>query len=192
MWPVTPKKFASAADLIGTGQLDKSYAEVKKQLAGAADFAPDEKSAGEKLQAYLESAAAEAQGDAKSAFDSGRIYDAHKRLEMFAKASPPFPATPDCAKLLAEIEASPDFKNEMKAGEQFIAAQDLERTEAYSDAFKAYKAIVKSLAATKMSAFAKDKALDLIRRGMCGYEPSCEKCTAAKKACVKHEEKVKL
>ena len=111
---------------------------------------------------------------------------------MFAKASPPFPATPDCVKLLTEVEASPDFKNEMKAGEQFIAAQDLERTEAYSDAFKAYKAILKGLATTKMSAFAKTKAEELIKRGMCGYEPSCEKCMSAKKACAKHEEKVKL
>jgi hypothetical protein len=189
---IWPKKFATTADLIATGALDKSYAELKKQLAGAADFNPDEKNAATKLQTFLEGSAVEAQSDAKNLFSSGRIYDAHKRLEMFAKAAPPFPATPDCAKLMTEVEAAPDFKNEMKAGEQFLAAQDLERAQNYSDAFKAYKAIVKGLATTKMAGFAKDKAEDLIKKGMPGYEPACEKCMAAKKACEKHAEKVKL
>jgi hypothetical protein len=189
---VWPKKFATTSELIGSGALDKSYAEFKKQLAGAADFSADEKAAATKLQTYLEAAAVEAQTEAKTLFDGGRIYDAHKRLEMFAKATPAFPATPDCAKLTAEIEAVPEYKNEMKAGEQFLAAQDLERAQSYSDAFKAYKAIVKTLATTKMAAIAKDKAEDLNKRGMLGYVPACEKCMAAKKACEKHAEKGKL
>jgi len=189
---IWPKKFASTADLIGTGALDKSYAEFKKQLGGAADFTPEEKSAATKLQTFLEGSAVEAQNDAKNLFSGGRIYDAHKRLEMFAKAAPPFPATPDCAKLMVEVEAAPDYKNEMKAGEQFLAAQELERAQAYSDAFKAYKAIIKSLATTKMADFAKKRAEDLMSRGMLGYEPACEKCMEAKKACEKHAEKGKL
>lgn len=189
---IWPKKFATTAELIASGALDKSYAEFKKQLAGAADFNDDEKNAATKLQTFLEGSAVEAQSDAKNLFSGGRIYDAHKRLEMFAKAAPAFPATPDCAKLMAEVEAAPEFKNEMKAGEQFLAAQDLERAQAYSDAFKAYKGIAKGLATTKMAAFAKEKAEDLIKRGMLGYEPACEKCMAAKKACEKHAEKAKL
>jgi tetratricopeptide (TPR) repeat protein len=187
-----PKKVSKVADLITTGQLDKSYAELVKVLEGADEFTAEEKAAADKLQAFLEGAAVEAQADARALFDGGYILNALKRVEMFAKAKPPFPATEDCVKLLAEIEALPGLKAELKAGEQYLAAQDLERAGKFSDAFKAYKAIVKGAADTKMAAIARTDAESLIEKGLPGYESVCAECRDAEKACEKHAEKVKL
>jgi len=190
--PIWPKLFAKAADLITADQLDKSYAELRKVLDAGKELNPEEKAAGDKLKAHLEGAAAEALADAHVIFDAGRVYDAHERLAIFAAAKPPFPATPDCARLLGELEALPDYKAEMKAGEQYVAALELERTKKYSDAFKACKAIVKTFGSTKLANVAKAEAESLIERGLPGFDVNCDACRTGKRACDKHAEKVKL
>jgi len=189
---IWPKKFDKVAGFITADQLDKSYAELTKALVAAAEFTPDEKAAADKLKAFLEGAAVDAVAEARAAFVDGRIYDAHERVRSFALAKPPFPATPDGATLLAEMEALPDFKNEMKAGEQFLAAKAIERKGEYSDAFKAYRAIVKGLADTKMAAVARAAAEGLNERGLPGYDPNCNACETGRQACEKHAEKLKL
>jgi hypothetical protein len=190
--PLWTKKFSKVADLIATGQLDKSWAELTKLQAGEAELAADEQAAATKLKAYLEGAAVEAQAQARTLLDTGFVLNAQKRVEMFAKANPPFPATAECAKLLAEIEAVPGYKAEIKAGEQFLAAESLERENKFSEAFKAYKAIVKGAADTKLAANAKAAAERLIDDGMPGFSPSCQECRKAQSACEKHAEKLKL
>jgi hypothetical protein len=190
--PLWPKKLAKVSDLIATGQLDKSYAELKKAQAGADEFTPEEKAAFDKLQAFLEGAAAEAHTEGRALLDAGYVLNARTRIEPFAKAEPPFPATADCVKLLAELEAVPEYKAELKAGEKYLEAQELERAGEYLDAFKAYKAIVNGFEATKMAGIARTEAEQLITEGKPGYDRNCQDCRAAKRACADHAEKVKL
>lgn len=190
--PIWPRKFSKVAELIAADQFDKSWAELAKVLEGQGEFAPDEQAAADKLKAYLESLAVDAAAAGQTAFSEGRVYDAHRTVGMFAHADPPLTATPDCAKLLAELEALPEFKDEMKAGEKYAEGMELERAGKYADAFKAYKGIGKSFPLTKMGGVATTSAQSLIDRNLPGYERSCSDCRTGKQACPKHLKKLKL
>jgi ribosomal protein L22 len=187
---IWPKKLEKVADLIRVQQYDKAYADVTKLLAGGLD-APDVPKA-DKLKVYLERCSADAVAEGRELLDKGRIYEAHRRITPFAAAATPFPNAEEAKKLLADVEAVPAFKEELKGGELFVAAQDLEAARNYLDAFDGYKAVFKKYGSTRIGAAAKERAEDLIRRGMPGYAPECESCVRQKKACDKHAEKVKL
>ena len=91
-------------------------------------------------------------------------------LEPYSSAIPPFPTTTDSATLLKELQALPDFKKEVTGGEGFLAAEAIEETGEYLEAFEAYKSVAKKLAGTKIGDDAKARAERLRTEGKPGYE----------------------
>jgi len=188
MWP---KKLAGAAKMLRDGKVGEAWAELQT-LKAAGGFDDREKSVHEKFCAYVTDVSASAVKDAEEQFKKDLVYSAFQKVSSIANAKPELPATADAKKLLTEIQAVPGFDAEMKGGELFAKARGLEESEDYLGAFNAFKDVMKKAAGTKIADIAKKKAESLINRGMPGYEPVCEKCTKAKKACEKHAKPVKL
>ena len=186
IWPAKLQKSIAA---LRAGDLAKAYAEAKK---AAGDVDADDKPAQEKIASFLESTAADALGAARALSKEGRIAAAVEAATPIAKAEPPFPATEDAKKLVAELEATPNYKLEVQGGAAFAAADALEAEEKYLDAVEGYRAVIKKAAGTKIAELAEKRAKGLVEKGMPGYSPSCEKCHGAKKACEKHAKPVKI
>jgi len=189
--PLWPKKVNKVAELASGGQKGKAYAELRG-LLGKGGLADDEQKAADKLLAWLEGEAQDALDNARKSYAEGHVYEAVLATRPYAAAKPPFPVTEDAASFLAELEALPSFKGEMKGGELFAEGKDLELSREYLDAFDAYKKIVKKYGDAKIAEVAREAAEDLMARGMPGYEKACPSCMDHKRACDKHLEAVRL
>lgn len=188
MWP---KKLAGAAKLLRDGKLGDAWVELQKV---GADTGLDEreKAVHAKFVAHVQDTSAAAVKDALADFKKDLVYSAFVKANAIAEAKPPLPATEDAKTLVAEIKAVANFEAEMKGGELYAKARELEEAQDYLGAVNGFKDVIKKAAGTKVADMAKAKAENLISRGMPGFSPVCEKCAKAKKACDKHAKPVKL
>jgi hypothetical protein len=188
--PLWPKSLGKVTKLM-MGDPIKAYGELKKLIADA-KVSEAEKPYVDSFVAFLEGQAQQALEDARSLRDSGLVLKALRKVEAYSTSVTPFPSTPDCATLVKELQAFPDFKREIAGGEAYLAAEKLEKEDEYLDAFEGYKSVSKKFAGTKIADNAKFKAEKLRTDGLPGYEPNCNDCRRAKRACDKHREDVKL
>jgi hypothetical protein len=188
--PLWPKSLSKVTKLM-LGDGVKAYAELRKLVDGG-KVAEADKPYVDSFVAYLEGQAKSALEKARGFQEKGHVLKAVRALEPFSSAVPPFPTTTDSATLLKELQALPDFKKEVTGGEQFLAAEALEETGEYLEAFEAYKSIAKKFAGTKVGDNAKAQAERLRTEGMPGYESACEGCRKSRRACEKHKKDVKL
>lgn len=188
MWP---KKLANAAKMLRESKLGDAWVELQKV---GADTGLDarEKAVHQKFVTYVQDTSSAAVKDAEADFKKDLVYAAYTKASSIADAKPPLPASDDAKKLVGEIKAFPNFDAEMKGGEVFAKARELEESQDYLEAVNAFKDAMKKAPGTKIADMAKAKAENLISRGMPGFSPVCEKCAKAKKACDKHAKPVKL
>lgn len=188
MWP---KKLAKSATLLRNGKLSEAWADLEAlKTAGGLD--EKEQKAFDKFSTYVTEFAATAVKKGGELFKQGNAYAAVGAVEPIANAKPAMPSAEDAQKLLAEIKAMPKFDVEMKGGEMYAAAFAKEEAQDFLGAVNGYKDITKKAEGTRIAELALARAKDLVERGMPGYEPPCEKCQKAKRACAKHAEVVKL
>jgi len=188
---IWPKKLSAAAVLLRNGKLGEAWAELQTvKTAGGLD--DREQKTHEKFTTFITDSSAAVVKLGEDLFKKDLIYAAAQKVESIANAKPALPATEAAQKLLAEMKAAPMYDAEMKGGELFAAAAAKEEAQAYTDAFNAFKDVTKKAEGTKIAAVALKRAESLVKRGMPGFEPACEKCAKAKKACEKHAKPVKL
>jgi peroxiredoxin len=186
--PLWPKRLDKAQAQLASGQYDKAYVEAKK--LDQAQLSEEEARARGKLVAHLESLALACEEEARRLLDKNRVYEAHLRIAPIARCEPPFPNGADAREFLAALEALPDFKNEMKAGQLFVEAQELELVWNHPKAVEQYRAIAKKYDKLKIAAAVADRLAELRSRNMLIYVRDCEECLQAQKACAKHTEPV--
>lgn len=189
--PLWPKKLAGALERIREEQLAAAWIEVSDVLASA-QSAPVQPVA-EKLRAQVEALALELEADARKLFAAGRLFEA-KRSASTLIAKPGKPALPNaeaCAKLLAEIAASPDSDAELRAGPAFVAAYELELERDFGAAFEKYRAFAKQNGRLKIGSAAQARIDDFRARGVVGYSKACPDCALHSKACAAHAEKAR-
>jgi hypothetical protein len=186
-----PKSIAKATKLMRENELDKSYGEILKLLAGGKVSEAD-MPAVEGFKAYLEDQATLALSDAKKFQEDGLLYMATQRLEAFAEAEPPFPATADCLALQTSLEAVPDFKKEVKGGKAYMEAKQEQDAGEYTDAVKGFKTVYKKYDGTRIADRARADAQEIVDQRKTGYKAHCMDCRKARRACEKHYEEVKL
>jgi len=186
-----PKSVAKATKLMRANELDKSYGEILKLLAGGKVSEAD-MPAVEGFKAYLEDQAATAFTDAKKFQEDGLISMATLRLEAFAEAKPPFPATADCLALQSSLEAVPDFKKEVKGGKAYMEAKQEQDAGEYTDAVKGFKSVYKKYEGTRIADRARADAREIVDQRKTGFKSHCTPCRQARRACDKHYEEVKL
>ena len=186
---VWPKDVQEAVQLAVSGKKAEAYAELAELRASGSE---DVKPAAEKVATWIEGEAAAALEQARKDAEAGLVLRAVQGAEQYAKAKTPLPASADAAKLLAELEAMPAFKDELKAGEMFAEGQALEQELEYTKACEAYKKLLKRYGETKAAGPAKAAAQRLIDEGMPGYAKACQACQTGRRACAKHAEVVKL
>lgn len=188
MWP---KKLVGAATLLRNGKIGEAWVELQTvKTAGGLD--DREKGVSEKFITYVSEVSSSAVKSAQELLKQDRVFAAMKKAESIANAKPELPATPDAAKLVAEIKALPTFDLEMKGGELFAGALAKEEAQDYIAAVNGYKDVMKKAEGSKIADAAKKQAELLIQKGMPGFEPVCDKCNKAKKACEKHAKPMKL
>jgi len=188
LWPKSLSKVVKALE---AGKTDAAYGALLKLLDGGKLGEADGTIAGQ-FRSYLEGQAALAHEAGRKLLDEGFAWRAAGKVELYAEAKTPFPASADCAALLAEIAALPSFKKEMKGGELFAEAEALLDERDYTAAIKAWVSITKKCKGTRIAEHARARAAELARKGMAGYKSTCERCQQAKQACSKHAETVKL
>jgi len=141
-----PKSLGKARKAWWEGEFGKSYAAVasvveKGKLKGAE---------AERVEALLEWMKEYANGkvaEASQLAADGWVYRAMVTLSDIADSKVELPCQEECQKLLDELEARPDFKREMKAGEAFEEAAYLEKTnprkaiEEFQSVAKKYKGL---------------------------------------------------
>ena len=187
MWP---KKLAEAAGLLRMGKIGEAWGELQALKPG--DLDEREKSTHEKFITYVTEVSGSAVKAAEELVKKDMLYAALKKAESIANAKPELPATPAAIKLVADIKAAPMFDLEMKGGEAFVDAFADEEAQDYVAAVNGYKGVVKKAEGTKIAALATKAAEDLIKKGMPGFSPVCDKCKKAKRACEKHMKTLKL
>jgi hypothetical protein len=188
---IWPKKLIAAAMLVRNGKLIDAWAELQTvKTAGGLD--DKEQKTHEKFSSFVTDTSTSIVKLSEDLFKQDMIYAAVQKAEPIANAKPALPATEAAQKLLGEMKAVPTYDAEMKGGESFAGAVAKEESKEYLDAFNAFKDISKKAQGTKIAALALKRAEQLMKDGMPGYEPACEKCMKAKKACVKHAKPVKL
>ena len=143
------------------------------------------------IRAYLEGLAANSLAEGRTLLEQGFAHRALEGTADFRGAKPPFPSEADIQKLVEEIEALPSFKNEVKGGEIFAEAEELEGEGEFTKAFEQYKTVVKTCADAKIVVPARAAAERLIKDGMPGFKKACNSCRSAKRACAKHKEEMK-
>lgn len=191
--PLFPKALEKACELMREEAWDESYAVLLKVIEK--DRLEDaERETAKRLQAWLEGLAAGALTEGTKLLEEGRVLHALERVELFAEADPPFPASADCAALVQRIEAVPDLKKELAGGKLLQKAEALEEELEFLDAFKVYRSIFKKYGGTQVAALAEASARALIEGGRPGWSSQCPSCRRDqdKRACEKHAEKVKL
>ena len=188
MWP---KKLAPAAGLLRNGKIGEAWTELQA-LKTASGLDEREKGVCEKFITYASDVSSTAVKSAQELLKQDRMFAALKKAESIANAKPELPATPDAVKLVAEIKALPTFELEMKGGELFAGALAKEEAQDYAAAVNGYKDVMKKAEGSKIAAAAQKQAQTLIQKGMPGFEPVCDKCNKAKKACEKHAKPMKL
>jgi len=144
------------------------------------------------FQSYLEGMASRALASAQGQAEDGFLFNAVQTAAPFADAKPPFPASAECAALLTELAASEGYKKELKGGEKYAGALALLDEGDHAGAFKAFKGVMKKYKGTSIAEHALSRAREIRDGGMIGYRSSCTICRDRRKACAKHEEKVKL
>jgi len=188
---IFPKSIDKATKLMRDGKLDKSYGEIldllEKGKVSEADMP-----AVEGFKLYLEDQAATAFADAKKFQEDGLVFMATQRLEAFAEADPPFPATADCQALMVSLEALPDYKKEVKGGEAYLEAKQEAEAGEFTEAVKGYKAVYKKYAGTRIADRARADAQEIVDQRKTGYKSYCTDCRKGQRACEKHYEEVKL
>ena len=188
MWP---KKLLAASALLRNGKLPEAWAELESvKSAGALD--DKEQKTHERFAGFVSETSNGIVKLAEELFKKDMVYAAVQKTEPIANAKPALPASEAAIKLLAELKAVAGYDAEMKGGELFASAAAKEEAQAYADAFSGFKDVTKKVPGTKISDVALKSAESLMKRGMPGYEPVCEKCMKAKKACEKHAKPVKL
>jgi hypothetical protein len=187
LWPKSLGKVAKLASENGPA----AYAEIKKLIAAAQLPAPDQKVA-ESFRDYLEARAAAALAEARAEQKDGFIARASARLTPIANADPPFPATGECAQLLKELQALPEYKKEVAGGAEYDAVEELLEKGKFLEAIEKYKAIGKKYAGTHIAENAMKDARHMFSDGLAGYEPACPDCQKKRRACDRHEKEVKL
>jgi hypothetical protein len=188
---IWPKKLVPAAALLRAGKMGEAWAELQTvKTAGGLD--EKEQKTLEKFTTFVTAASADVVKGASELYKKDVVYLAVKKLEPIANSKPPLPSAEAAQKLLTEINALPTIGPEMKGGEAYAAAFAKEEAQDYLSAVNGYKDVIKKFAGTKIAGAAQKRAANLVERGMPGYEPACEKCMEAKKACEKHAKPVKL
>jgi hypothetical protein len=188
--PLWPKSLSKVAKLM-RGEPVKAYAELRKMTDGAKVPEAD-KPVADSFLAYLEDESKAALDKAREKKEKGLVLEAVRAIEGYAAAAPPFPSTAECASLLKELQAAPDFKKEVAGGELYLEAARLEKEKEFLEAFELYKSAAKKFAGTRIAENARAQAERIRTDGMAGFEKSCEGCFAAKRACGKHKKDVKL
>jgi hypothetical protein len=188
---VWPKKLEPVVALVRTGKLGESWAQLQTVKAGAGLDDKDQKAL-EKFEKFISGTSANAVTAAEGLAKKGMIFQAMKRSEGIAAAKPPLPSSEAAQKLVTELKATPNFDNEMKGGEAYSAAHAKEDAHEFLQAVEAYKDVAKKFEGTKISGVAMKSAQDLVAAGMPGFNPACEACHKAGKACEKHAKVVKL
>ena len=189
--PLWPKALAKVNGLLGKDQPQKAYAELVKLLDAKTLSADDQKTA-EGFRGYLEGQAGQALTESRSDQKNGYVARAATRLEPYASASPPFPASAECATLLKELQALPDFKKEVSGGGEYDAVDELLGKHKYLEAIQKYAAIGKKYAGTRIGENAIKTAKQMVADGMAGFQHTCMECRKKSRACEKHEKEVKL
>lgn len=188
---IWPKKLLAAAVLLRNGKLGEAWTELQNlKTAGSLD--EKEQKTHDKFTTFITDSSAAAVKLGEDLFKKDLVQAAVQKVEAIANAKPPLPASEAAQKLLAEMKALPTYDAEMKGGDLFAAAAAKEDAQDYLDAFNAFKDVSKKYAAAKIGAVALKRAESLMKRGMPGFEPNCEKCHKDKKACDKHAKPVKL
>lgn len=188
---IFPKSIGKATKLMRDGKLDKSYGEILS-LIEAGKVSEADMPAVEGFKLYLEDQAATALADAKKFQEDGLVYMATQRLEPFAEAKPPFPATADCLALLTTLEEMPDFKKEVKGGEAYLEAKQEADAGEFTEAVKGYKSVCKKYAGTRIADRARADAQEIIDQRKTGYKAHCMDCRKSQRACEKHYEEIEL
>ena len=189
--PLWPKCLDKVTKHLSKGAVDKGYAELVKLIEGG-KVSEEDQTAVDLFKTYLESKAADALAKAVEFKERGFVYLAVTEVDVYAKSKTAFPASAEAAKLIEELSALPDFKKEMKGGEALAEFQALADDQEYLEAAKGYRDVYKKYKGTRISELAKAAAQVLIQDGMVGYKATCPTCRAAKKACQKHHEDLKL
>lgn len=189
--PLWPKSLAKVNGLLGKEEPQKAYAELVK-LIDAKTLSADDQRIAEGFRAYLEGQASQALTESRAYQKDGFIALASTRLEPYANASPPFPASAECATLLKELQALPDFKKELSGGAEYDAVEELLGKHKYLEAIQKYAAIGKKYAGTRIGENATKIAKQMVADGMAGFQATCMECKKKSRACEKHEKEVKL
>lgn len=188
---IWPKKLLPAAALLRNGKMSEAWTELQAlKTAGGLD--DKEQKTLDKFSTFVTEASADVVKAADDLYKKDVVYMAVKKLEPIASSKPPLPSAEDAQKLLTEIKALPTYDAEMKGGDLYAVAFAKEDAQDYLAAVNAYKDVAKKCAGTKIAGASQHRAADIVQRGMPGYEPACEKCMKANKACEKHAKPVKL
>lgn len=192
--PLFPKVFKKVTKSLREGEYGDAYDELLKLLEKEKLEGDEEVEVGGRLRAYLEGLAADALSGARELVEGKRVYEAVLLAEPFAEAEPAFPATPELAAFLEELEADPNYKREIAGGKKFLDAEEEENAGEFLDAFKAYRSIWKKYEGARVADLAHEKAKLILDEGRPGWEQHCDVCRQSRSytACPKHREKVSL
>jgi hypothetical protein len=185
-----PKKLGKAMKQLRAGDIPASYAEVKKLAAGTMD--EELASWVNRFAATLEQRATDDLAAARKLAEEGRVYQAHTLVASYKEAKVAFPNAQEAHGFLAEVEALPLFKDEMKAGPLYAGATGHDKDHNYLDAIAAYKKVYKKYPDTQAGSMARQRVEEIVEQGLPGYERSCNLCRQFRKACDRHLEKVKM
>lgn len=186
-----PKIVDKVRKLMSSGKRDKAYAEVLSILEKGKAKTDEDRFWVESYQGSIEAGVASDVELARTEFDEGRAYLAVELLEEITKSKMIYPAREAALLLLQEVEAMPNFKDEMKGGKAYAKARTYGDEREFEDYAKAMISVSKKYDGTRIGERALKDAQDVIDRGLPGMRSSCPGCAERKKACVKHAVEIK-
>lgn len=187
LWP--SKELGRVLGPLREGDVGKAWgALVDLQEKGDAEVAPWV----ERLRGDMLGAAARAQVRARELAGQGLVFQARSLVEPYAKSRDPFPDAEAYAAFLAELEARPDYKKELKASEQYQEAVALRDGQEYTESAQAFATIARKYDELAVGALAATEARKLIDAGLPGYRSTCPSCRERRRSCDKHDESGKV
>jgi len=186
--PLFPKKLSKVRDEFHDGERGDAWQGLDK-LAGSRI---DEETAAwvEEYRAVIERHVADDFAAAKRLDEEGLVYAAVQLVEEVADSD--IPVAAEISAWLAELEQSPTYELEMKAGPTWVDAQDHETEFDFVDAIKDYKRLVKKYEGTRVAEVAAARMQQIVDDGLPGFQPACRTCQRKERACETHLEEVKL
>ena len=188
---VIPKAFSKFKKELKKGNQAKAYDSVASMVSGGRLEGSD-LSWGRKLQAWLESSSADALKNGEAKFKDGWYLLSLEMVEPFRDSEVGFPNSAAIEKFVADMEASPTYKDEIKGGEMFEAARVFADEYEWTDFVNGLKKIYSKYPELEIGKHARKRAEQIVKDGWPGLKSACNNCRRKQRACDKHAEKIKL